>query len=681
MIENDEKKVKEEKKNDELSIQNIGLSQRAVNSLDRRGIKLLNDLSNITEKDFHRIRGLGEKATNEIIDKMNEYGISFKRDTLYFEELGLSTRAVNSLESHGIKSIYELSNITKADLLEISDLGTKTINEIIEMMKKYEISFKYENDMLYIGNIGLSAKAFNILNRQRIGLLSELSNITEKDLYTIRGIGEEIANEIINKMKEHGITFKDDKKLASTMFDVDGKFNSAYDNLIEEIYGVTGNIQLYSSGKLQEEIDKLGGNMKQVLEMRYGLLEGTLPKTYEKIGKEIGVSKTRVGIILQKARRMMRHPIRTRKFMFICDFNEIKSNEFVTDEEKARIDEIEATLDKVCIGEKNIDDIDAKGCQDYLQEIKDRIEREKEKREKEKREKQEKEKREKQEKEGICIEDIGFSVRAYNCLKRYGINHLEDLSSITEEEFLKINGLGKKTVDEIKATMGEHGISFKDGAEIKIEGEDFPKIKRIRLEMDIKSSQNATEEQKEKEMGGIHFDDVGFSERAHTCLMRYGVCHEMNQLKDLSNITEEEFLKIRGIGNKTAAEVKYAMKLYGISFEGESKIDKGNVSKNEDESASIEDETESVDNNIEQQQEVQEGQQPKQEETSTNNKEELESMSAEELQKTVDENDKTIYENDQDIKKRLVERILEQQRIIAEQQNQINQLRSEHKEL
>ena len=56
-------------------------------------------------------------------------------------------------------------------------------------------------------------------------------------------------------------------------------------------------------------------------------------------------------------------------------------------------------------------------------------------------------------------------------------------------------------------------------------------------------------------------------------------------------------------------------------------------------------------------------------------------MSAEELQKTVDENDKTIYENDQDIKKRLVERILEQQRIIAEQQNQINQLRSEHKEL
>ena len=575
MLENDEKKVKEENKNDELSIQNIGLSKRAVNSLDRGGIKLLNDLSNITEKDFHRIRGLGEKATNEIIDKMNEYGISFKRDTLYFEELGLSTRAVNSLESHGIKSIYELSNITKADLLEISDLGEKTVNEIIEMMKKYEISFKYENDMLYIGNIGLSAKAFNILNRQRIGLLSELSNIKEKDLYTIRGIGEEIANEIINKMKEHGISFKgeskDDKKLASTMFDVDGKFNSAYDNLIEEIYGVTGNIQLYSSEKLQEEIDKLGGNMKQVLEMRYGLLEGTLPKTYEEIGNELGVSRSRVEQILKRELRSMREPTRTRKIWFIRDFNEIKSNEFVTDEEKAKIDKIEATLDKVCMGEKNIDDIDAKECLDYLKEIKDRIEREKEEREKKEERKNEERKKEMG---GICIEEIGFSEQTYRRLKRYGINILKDLFNITEAD---IKGLGNKTVDEIKATMGEHGIS--------------------------------------------------------------------------------------------------------LSFKGESKIDKGNVSKNEDESASIEDETESVDNNIEQQQEVQEGQQPKQEETSTNNKEELESMSAEELQKTVDENDKTIYENDQALKKKLVERILEQQRIIAEQQNQISKLKSENKEL
>ena len=365
-------------------------------------------------------------------------------------------------------------------------------------------------------------------------------------------------------------TFEDenDKKLASTMFkmeiDVDGKVNSAYDNIIEGIFGLTGEILLYSSEKLQEEIDKLGGNMKQVLEMRYGLLEGTLPKTYEEIGKELGVSKSRVEQILKKELRRMRHSTRCREEVrFMRDFNEIKSNEYVTDEEKSKIDEIEATLDKICMGEKNID---AKRCLDYLKEIKARIEREKTKKEM----------------GGIGIDEIGFSAKAYNCLKKYGvglsheINHLEDLSNITEEEFLKIRGLGNKTAVEIKYAMGLYGISFKDGAEIKLEGEDFPKIKKIRLERDIKSSQNVTEEQ---------------------------------------------------------------------------------------------------------QQEVQKEKQPKQEETSTNNKEELESMSAEELQKTVDENDKTIYENDQDIKKKLVERILEQQRIIAEQQNQISKLKSENKEL
>ena len=658
MLENHEKKVKEENKNDELSIQNIGLSQRAVNSLDRGGIKLLNDLSNITEKDFHRIRGLGEKTTNEIIDKMNEYGISFKRDTLYFEELGLSTRAVNSLESHGIKSIYELSNITKADLLEISDLGTKTINEIIDMMKKYEISFKYENDMLYIGNIGLSAKAFNILNRQRIGLLSELSNITEKDLYTIRGIGEEIANEIINKMKEHGITFKDDKKLASTMFDVDGKFNSAYDNLIEEIYGVTGNIQLYSSEKLQEEINKLDGKKKQILEMRYGLLEGTLPKTYEEIGKELGVSRSRVEQILKRELRSMREPTRTRKIWFIRDFNEIKSNEYVTDEEKSKIDEIEATLDKVCMGEKNID---AKECLDYLKEIKDRIEREKEEREKKEERKNEERKKEMG---GICIEEIGFSEKTYRRLKRYGINNLKDLFNITEAD---IKGLGKKTVDEIKATMGEHGISLSFKGESKIDKGNVSKNE---------DESASIEEEREKERGGICIEDLGFSfsKRAYNCLKIYGI----NHLEDLSSITEEEFLKINGLGHKTVDQIKASMGEHGISFKGESRIDKGNVSKTAEESASIEDETESVDKDIEQQQEVQEGHKQKQEETSTNNRKKLESMSAEELQRTIAENDKTIYENDQALKKKLVERILEQQRIIAKQQDQINQLRSEN---
>ena len=625
MLENHEKKVKEENKNDELSIQNIGLSQRAVNSLDRGGIKLLNDLSNITEKDFHRIRGLGEKTTNEIIDKMNEYGISFKRDTLYFEELGLSTRAVNSLESHGIKSIYELSNITKADLLEISDLGTKTINEIIEMMKKYEISFKYENDMLYIGNIGLSAKAFNILNRQRIGLLSELSNITEKDLYTIRGIGEKIANEIINKMKEHGITFKDDKKLASTMFDVDGKFNSAYDNLIEEIYGVTGNIQLYSSEKLQEEL---------------------------------GVSRSRVEQILKRELRSMREPTRTRKIWFIRDFNEIKSNEYVTDEEKSKIDEIEATLDKVCMGEKNID---AKECLDYLKEIKDRIEREKEEREKKEERKNEERKKEMG---GICIEEIGFSEKTYRRLKRYGINNLKDLFNITEAD---IKGLGKKTVDEIKATMGEHGISLSFKGESKIDKGNVSKNE---------DESASIEEEREKERGGICIEDLGFSfsKRAYNCLKIYGI----NHLEDLSSITEEEFLKINGLGHKTVDQIKASMGEHGISFKGESRIDKGNVSKTAEESASIEDETESVDKDIEQQQEVQEGHKQKQEETSTNNRKKLESMSAEELQRTIAENDKTIYENDQALKKKLVERILEQQRIIAKQQDQINQLRSEN---
>ena len=436
------------------------------------------------------------------------------------------------------------------------------------------------------------------------------------------------------------------------VFDIDGKFDIAYDNLIEETFGLTGNIQLYSSEKLQNEINKLGGKKKQVLEMRYGLLEGTLPKTYEEIGKKIGLSGGRVNQILRKAR----HLIRCREIRFIRDFNEIKSNEFVTDEKRSKIDEIEATLDKICMGE-NIDDIDAKGCLDYLREIKDRIE-------KEERKKQEKEAREKQMKGiSIGIGGIGFSVRTYNCLKRHGINHLEDLSNITEDEFIEIRYLGEKAVAEVKYAMELYGISFKNGAEIKTEGEDFPKIKRIRLE---------------KEMGGICIEKIGFSKRTYYCLKRYGI----NHLEDLLNITEKEFLKINGLGKYIAAEVKNVMELHGISFKDGAEIKLEGEDFPKIKRIRLERDIKSSQNlTEEQQQEVQEGKKTEQEETSTNSKEELESMSSEELQRTIDENDKTIYENDQALKKKLVERILEQQRIIAEQQNQISQLKNENKEL
>ena len=60
------------------------------------------------------------------------------------------------------------------------------------------------------------------------------------------------------------------------------------------------------------------------------------------------------------------------------------------------------------------------------------------------------------------IEEIEFSVRAYNCLKRAGINTMQDLIDKKEIEVTKIRNLGKKSLKEVLDKVKEMGLKFRD---------------------------------------------------------------------------------------------------------------------------------------------------------------------------------------------------------------------------
>ena len=60
------------------------------------------------------------------------------------------------------------------------------------------------------------------------------------------------------------------------------------------------------------------------------------------------------------------------------------------------------------------------------------------------------------------IEEIEFSVRAYNCLKRAGIHTIQDLISKKEVEVTKIRNLGKKSLKEVLDKVKEMGLKFRD---------------------------------------------------------------------------------------------------------------------------------------------------------------------------------------------------------------------------
>lgn len=60
------------------------------------------------------------------------------------------------------------------------------------------------------------------------------------------------------------------------------------------------------------------------------------------------------------------------------------------------------------------------------------------------------------------IEEVEFSVRAYNCLKRAGIHTVQDLVDKREIEVTKIRNLGKKSLKEVLDKVDELGLSFKE---------------------------------------------------------------------------------------------------------------------------------------------------------------------------------------------------------------------------
>lgn len=60
----------------------------------------------------------------------------------------------------------------------------------------------------------------------------------------------------------------------------------------------------------------------------------------------------------------------------------------------------------------------------------------------------------------MTIEELELSVRSFNCLKRAGINTVEDLVSKTQEDMLKVRNLGRKSFDEVMNKLESLGLSL-----------------------------------------------------------------------------------------------------------------------------------------------------------------------------------------------------------------------------
>ncbi|MDG5473786.1 DNA-directed RNA polymerase subunit alpha [Jeotgalibacillus sp. ET6] len=61
----------------------------------------------------------------------------------------------------------------------------------------------------------------------------------------------------------------------------------------------------------------------------------------------------------------------------------------------------------------------------------------------------------------MTIEELDLSVRSYNCLKRAGINTVQELANKSEEDMMKVRNLGRKSLEEVKAKLDDLGLGLR----------------------------------------------------------------------------------------------------------------------------------------------------------------------------------------------------------------------------
>lgn len=62
----------------------------------------------------------------------------------------------------------------------------------------------------------------------------------------------------------------------------------------------------------------------------------------------------------------------------------------------------------------------------------------------------------------MTIEELDLSVRSYNCLKRAGINTVQELTQKSEEDMMKVRNLGRKSLDEVKYKLNDLNLGLRN---------------------------------------------------------------------------------------------------------------------------------------------------------------------------------------------------------------------------
>lgn len=181
-----------------------------------------------------------------------------------------------------------------------------------------------------------------------------------------------------------------------------------------------------------------------------------------------------------------------------------------------------------------------------------------------------------------AIEELDFTLRTHNCLKRAGINTIADLQSKTEEDLIKVRNLGRRSFEEVLAVMFAHGFRIKDDPESPVVYKFSSKVADTNIRnyvlnadgflSDYFTLSNANDSDTtdiNEECSGTtvlttedEIDKLGMTVSAFNCLKRRGI----DKIGELVDFTYEDLIRTRDLGMRNIVEVLVLLFDNGFRF-------------------------------------------------------------------------------------------------------------------
>lgn len=181
-----------------------------------------------------------------------------------------------------------------------------------------------------------------------------------------------------------------------------------------------------------------------------------------------------------------------------------------------------------------------------------------------------------------AIEELDFTVRTHNLLKRAGINTIADLQSKTEEDLKRVRYLGRRSFEEVLAVMFTHGFRIKDDSEAPVEYKFSSRVAETNIRNYVLDSDGHlvdfficfntnTEDTTDSnevscDSSVLTTEDVieklDMSVRAFNCLKRRGI----DRIGELVELTYEDLIRTRNLGIRNVVEVLVLLFDNGFRF-------------------------------------------------------------------------------------------------------------------